>query len=262
MSDTTENPTPEAEQEQPAAEQPETQPVTAETEVSAETQPAPEAAEGDEPEEQPEAAEEKRRRQGGFQRKLERERRENEALRARLAELEKGQPAKERTPAEQADEYIAQKVEERLAAREAERQQRAQAEEFARRAAEAKAAHPDFEEVIEAASDMPVSQTMTEAILHSARGPEIMYLLAKSPAELARISALPPLQQVMEIARLEAKASASATPTKAASKPLPKKPATPAPITPVTARGPSNVKSPEEMTYEEYAKWRSSQTKR
>jgi hypothetical protein len=207
---------------------------------------------------------EKHRRAGGWQRRAERLERQNQILLEQLAHRPGQQPTAappptEKTSDEKVAEYLDGLVETRLQAREQQRQRQEIQAQFQRRAAEVRAAHPDWDDVVSSA-DVPVSAAVQQAILTSEQGPAIMYQLAANPAELARISALPPLDAAREVGRLEAKLSLStATPQ---AKPVQRKPSAPAPITPVTARGPSTVKRPEDMTYEEYNAWRDSQRKR
>lgn len=194
-----------------------------EAEAKGEEDGSAEAKEETEPQEEPAKPPEKHRRAGGWQRKIEHLERLNETLMQQLNQRQPQatEPAKEKTPDEKAAEYVNNIVEQRLAQKEAERRQQQAAAEFQRRQAEARAAHPDYDEVL-LSSDMPVSQALQQVLLTSEQGPAIMYQLAKNPAELARISALPPLDAAREIGRLEAKASSTATPkttTKSATRP-------------------------------------------
>lgn len=158
------------------------------------------------------AVEEKHKRAGGWQRKIERLERENAALVAKLTAPPAGQPPAVAnagaTAEEKAAEYIDNLVMQRLAKREAEQQQRDAQAQFNQRMADARAAKPDFDEVILSA-DAPVSPALQQVILTSEHGPDIMYQLASNPAELARLSALPPLDAARAIGRLEAKLSSS-----------------------------------------------------
>ncbi len=225
---------------------------------AAEQAPETEAAQGEHPEQG------RPQRKGGWQRQIERLEQQNQML---LEELTKrgGQqpaaPAKEKTADEKATEFIDQLVQQRLAAAEAQREQARQMAELERRTQEVRARHPDFDEVIASAGHIRVPQHVNEAVLTSPHSADIMYLLASDQAELARISALPPLAAAREIGRLEAKASSTAAP-KAKPNAVIRKPAAPAPIAPVTARGPSTVKRPEDMTYEEYSAWREAKQNR
>lgn len=261
-----EAPAPEAEA--PEAPQ-ESSPASPEVEASPSSQAAAEAPEASESEggETQEAAPQQggHKRSGGFQRKIERLERQNQIL---LEQLQRsgvqpvqpqGQPAQQRTAEQEADAYVDGLLERKIAEREAQRAMQARHEAFVRRTQEVRMAHPDFDDAVYEASDIPTPPALQQAILTSEKGPEIMYSLAKNRAELARLVALPPFEQVREIGRLEAKLASGATPPK----PRPgAKPAAPAPITPVTSRGPTSVKRVEDMSYEEYSAWRNGQRKR
>lgn len=206
----------------------ETEPTEPQEEATQEEAPPEEAeAKGEEgepeeaaEEEPPKPAEEERRRKGGWQRKVERQEREIEywrqqaiARQGQQPQQQPGQEPQQKDPAAQVQEYVSTLVQQQLQAdRAREAQARAQAD-FQRKTAEVRAANPDFDDVV-LSSDMPVSPALSEALLTSERGPEIMYQLAKNPAELARINALPPFQAAREIGRLEAKASSTAAPVK------------------------------------------------
>jgi hypothetical protein len=233
--DDTENTTPEeTTTETPAEEATETAEAT-ETETPAEET----EAKGEEPAkkdgEAEEKPEDKHRRAGGWQRKIERLERQNQMLVEQLSATRPTQPQtpaptdKAKDPSAQVEEYVSNLVAQRLAAeREQERHARAQAE-FQRRTQEVRAANPDFDEVVMSAN-VPVSQALQQALLTSEQGPAIMYQLASNPAELARLSALPPLDAAREIGRLEAKASSTPAPEKP-------KPASRPPAPPTNAGG-------------------------
>lgn len=205
----------------------------------------------------PETPEAKHKRAGGWQRKIEKLERELAETRARLTQpAAPAEPAKAKTADEQAAEYVESLVEKRLAAREVERQRQEAMASFQQRTQAVRAELPDFDDVV-AAADVVVPPALAQAILTSEQGPRIMYQLASSRDELARISALPPLVAAREIGRLEAKlASGTATPAKPTPNPVTRKPAAPAPIDPVKTRGPAAVKPPSEMSYDEYRRWR------
>lgn len=100
------------------------------------------------------------------------------------------------------------------------------AENWKTRSADARTAHPDYDQVLAEAESTPISRAMHETIAESDLGPELVYFLAKNPDDAARISTLPPLAAAREIGKLEATLSAKpATPAAAApAKPLPKPP--------------------------------------
>lgn len=251
---------PEVEETQPDAEEQQETPETSDA-SAAEEEGAEAKAEkpGDEEEAKPpeeeakeEQPEEKRRRAGGFQRKIDRLERERALLLDQLAAQRQSQPAAakpaaEQTPEEKAAAYIDNLVQQRLEAREREKQSMAAQAEFQRRTQEVRAQNPDFDDVIMSASDAPVSDAVREALLTSEHGPAIMYQLAKSPAELARLSALPPLLAAREIGRLEAKLSSVAP------SPVKQKPAIRPPAPPTSVNGrPSSTRSLEELSISEY----------
>lgn len=223
---------PEVEPEEPQNEEPQEQveePAEAPPEEPGEEPAEPEEAKaGEEPGEEggeaaPKAGEEakaeeakKPRRAGGWERKIERLERQNQMLMEQVIQRQgppQGQPGKEPTPEEKATAYIDSLVEQRMAAREAQTRQAHAQQEFQKRTEEVRAAHPDFDDVVQGVEHVPVPPALQQALLTSSVGPEIMYQLASNPAELARIAALPPYDAFREIGRLEAKASSTAAPT-------------------------------------------------
>jgi hypothetical protein len=100
--------------------------------------------------------------------------------------------------------------------------------------------YDDFEEVV-ANNKVKISEPAYLAILETENGADIVYHLAKNPAEADRIAALSPYAQAKEIGKLEDKLS---------SKPV-KLSNAPAPMSP--AKGASSiVKSIEDMSIDEY----------
>ena len=83
---------------------------------------------------------------------------------------------------------------------------RAAFEEWAKREKAAKRAHDDYEDVLDTVTipDGPGVQAARQAMLESEHGAEILYHLAKHPAELKRIAALSPVSAVREVGKLEA----------------------------------------------------------
>jgi hypothetical protein len=157
------------------------------------------------------------RRSGGYVRKIERLERQLEqalALAGHKPPAQGAPGAKEKTPSEQAADYIDSLVSQKLAEAQAREQAARQNAEFQKRLGEARAAHPDFDDVLEDVAHIPVSPAINEAILTAENPGEIMYQLGRNSAELARISALPPLLQAREIGKLEAKLASGAAPQK------------------------------------------------
>ena len=147
-----------------------------------------------------------------------------------------------------ADWKAEQRVNQALSQREQAQAQRLQDElqqervsTWAQRQDAARQSISDYDEVMASAPDAPVAQHVGESILDSEHGPAIAYHLAKHPAELARINALPPMAAAREIGRLEASLSSA--------KPAPAKQVSnaPAPIKPINAT--PNMRSPVCKTY-------------
>ncbi|MDP2735039.1 MAG: hypothetical protein Q8P12_02425, partial [bacterium] len=81
-----------------------------------------------------------------------------------------------------------------------------QREELAKKAFEAgRAAHPDFDDVVEEAGDVVITDPMDYAILRSEHPGEILYRLANNPEEAQRIAGLPDADVFLEIGRLDAR---------------------------------------------------------
>lgn len=248
--------------------EPETPPEAAEEtpakEEEAEAEEKPEGEETD-PEGEPTEAEEAKktappeaegkRKRTGWQRqqqKLDRLERQNALLVEQLTSGRQGQPAPqgkpdaEKTPQEQAQEYMRAMTKQVIAEERQQQEQQRVESEWVRRSAEEQAKHEDFEDVVSYAN-IPAASPLGQTLLTSEHGPAIMYALAKSPAELARISALPPLAAAREVGRLEAKLAAvapSARPNGSAKRP-------PAPPTSVHGSA-SSTRSLEDLPLSEY----------
>lgn len=204
-----------------------------------------------------------RRRRNGYLRKLERQDRLIEELTNQLATNRQALPPqppppnREPTPEEQLEHFLDQ----RIAAREAMAEQKRQAAELVQKEQEFSSRHEDYGEACNAFTRAGLPPAALQAVLTAGSPPAIVYALAKNPGELARIRALPPVQAILEIGRLDAKLASSTATQKTAQKPVSRKPA-PAPISPVTARGPTTVKPIEKMSYEEYAAMRNAQSRK
>lgn len=115
----------------------------------------------------------------------------------------------------------------------------------------------DFEDVIEAVDDIPMSVAVQEVILESDIGPELMYELAKDKDEYARICKLTPLAAARELGKIEARLSKSAE-TKQTSQAS--KPKAPPPLTPVGSKSSGSKKSFDpNWSQSEYERWREAQ---
>lgn len=102
---------------------------------------------------------------------------------------------------------------------------------------------PDYEVVAEN-PEIAISPAMAMGISSSDNGPDVAYYLGSNPEEATRIYALPPMLQLIELGKLEAKLTAPKTPqvTKV-----------PPPIKPSVGNGEPQVKTVDEMSMDEYA---------
>lgn len=121
----------------------------------------------------------------------------------------------------------------------------------------------DFEEMMENLEDVPRSAALEQIITSSENGPELLYELAKNPEEAKRIAKLTPLALAREIGKLESKLTSSA-PSSSSEKKEPKKlTQAPKPIGPVGGgKAAGGLKTPEEMSFSEYEKYRREQMRR
>lgn len=111
------------------------------------------------------------------------------------------------------DLRIAERESRERQSREAEQRQAEQAQasqEGQRRAAKmveaARAKFADFDDVVLANKDLKITPVMVDAMgLEEKHGHDVAYYLGKVPEEAARIAALPPAHQVLEIGKLAAK---------------------------------------------------------
>ncbi len=94
--------------------------------------------------------------------------------------------------------------------------------------------YEDWDEVV---GDIKPTTPWAMAIMEAENGPEIAYHLGKNLKEAQRIAALPPLSQIREIGRLEAKLLATPPEVKTPSK-------APAPIAPLTGTSPADSATP------------------
>lgn len=104
----------------------------------------------------------------------------------------------------------------------------------------------DFDEVMEASGDVPLSQAMRDAILESDVGALLTYHLAKNPAEAKRISTLSPVSQVRALGAIEASLTR---------KPEPQVSKAPSPIAPISG-GKGGQVNPDKMSMEDYIAFR------
>lgn len=125
-------------------------------------------------------------------------------------------------------------------------QQRELAQSWATQVAEAKARYTDFDTVV--SDDLPIGADMARMIASSDVGADVAYHLGQNRGLAAQLSQMTPLEQAMAFGRIEASVSRPQprTQTKA-----------PDPVNPVKAKA-TAAKDPENMTADEYSKWRES----
>jgi len=224
----------------------------------------------------------KRKAKTGYQRKIDKFRRELSEKEQRIAYLEglskrgsdepaaktestieksadgKPNPDKFDTNAEYIDALTDWKIEQReiKAKTEAEKakvltEKQKVAETFQSRVSEFQKDHADFDEVIEAC-EVDLSKDLQGLIVESEIAPQLMYELAAKPEEIERLNKLSGLQLAKELGKLEFQLSKDSE-----SKPKEKKHSkAPQPIKPVTRSGSTASTTPEDMSYEDYKKWR------
>lgn len=158
----------------------------------------------------------------------------------------------------QYQEYLFQEAEKR-AVTAAEKRLREQQEkdtanrrksEFERKEADFAKTVDDYHEVTRSAS-LPVTAEMAQVIAESDDGPALAYYLGKNIAIAEQISSMPPLAAARELGRIEMKLAAERE--KAKEKPVSKAP----PPTPKLEAAEADFeKNPDEMSIEEWKKWR------
>jgi hypothetical protein len=251
--------TPEAPEAEP--EQTETQePVAEEPEAEASPDEEPEAeGEGDEEPTDPNAPrqEQKHRRKGGYQRRIERlemQLEERDAfIRQQLAASQQpaqqpGAPAKEQTPEEKLAGYVDNLVAQRMSAAREQERQVAAARELQEKERAAQAKYEDYPDAVRKFASSGATPAHLQAILTSSDSPEIMYTIAKDPEALRRFASLPPAQAYLEVGRLEAKlTSSTATPAKPKSAIRP-------PAPPTSVGGKAATRSLDDLPFSEWKK--------
>ena len=119
-------------------------------------------------------------------------------------------------------------------ARKAQEEQSRMRQEFQKRLDVAKQGMPDYEEMI-ASSDVSVSQPVTDAIIESDVGPQVLYYLAENPDFTRALAEKSITAQLRAIGRLEAKFEKSEAPKPSVKEPVAKRSNAPAPINPLRA---------------------------
>ena len=184
----------------------------------------------------------------------ERERQAREAVEARLRDLEakaspqksdepdpKPNPAQFNDALEYAEALAEWTTDRRMRerdqaelARKAQEEQSRMRQEFQKRLDVAKQGMPDYEEMI-ASSDVSVSQPVTDAIIESDVGPQVLYYLAENPDFTRALAEKSITAQLRAIGRLEAKFEKTEAAKPSVKEPVAKRSNAPAPINPLRA---------------------------
>ena len=231
------------------AETPETPPVETPT-------PTPPTAEELQKKFDRDAAMQRRR----YEKDLQAEREQRIRLEERLAKAEPARPTDPGMPTidkfDNFDEYVTAKAEyiasqtlskheQRQAAEKAQTAQQQTVEAWNKRVAAA--GIPDFHDVL-AASDVPMTSIMQQAIMESENGPKLAYHLATNPADAERIAGMTPIGAVRALTLIE----------EGLKKPVAVSKATP-PITPVGSKATSIKSLLDVKDYDEFSKRRAAQ---
>ena len=156
-------------------------------------------------------------------------------------------------------QYVEQKaeqvVETRLNQQEAQRKEQSRLATFAERQQAFAKATPDFEARVLQDPSLPITEAMRDVIVDSESGPELAYYLAQNRAAAEAIARLPTHLAALEMGRIEGRLSAQ---KEAAKRPPPVSKAPPPPPTLETTEA-AGSKAPEDMSTDEWMKWREKQ---
>jgi hypothetical protein len=159
-------------------------------------------------------------------------------------------------------QYVEQRaesvVEKRLTEADSQRKEQARLATFAERQRSFAKATPDFEARVLQDPTLPISETMRDVIVDSESGPEIAYYLAQNREAAEAIARLPAHLAALEMGRIEGRLSAQ---KEAVKRPPQVSQAPPPPPTLETTEA-SGPKDPEDMTTDEWAKWREKQLRK
>lgn len=179
-----------------------------------------------------------------------------EAREAKEVEAEKAKAAEKPTP-EKFDDYGAyvealtdwksdQKIkannETQRAESAKEREGRERKERWTERSNAARELHEDFDQVLQAASDVRLADHVTEALDDSEHSGRLLYQMAKDPSIAERLNAMTPRQAALELGRMEAKLEPVSAESPDPEEVLVEKPAAKAPLARKTTSAPPPVR--------------------
>ena len=241
-------------------------PPSSEKDISLEEQVAQEqSTDSQETQEEQETAQAKRRRLGGFQKKLAQKDAQIAQLEAALATMSAGKaaPAPETVsrPSQKPrpedfqtyDEYVEAltdyKTEQAIAKVEDKKRSETVQQAHNRRLQEAEQRYDDFHEVLGDYNFSVLPGLAQQAVLHSEKGADVAYYIASNPEVGDRLARLSDIQAALEIGKIEAHLEAKSN--QKTVKSAVKVTKAPPPITPVSTKhvGSKDLKS---MSYKEY----------
>ena len=150
-------------------------------------------------------------------------------------------------------------VERRLNEDQQKRTEQQRVETFATRQREFAKATPDFEDKVLRDPTLPITTAMRDVILDSPAGPEVAYYLANNRDAAQQIAGLPAHLAALEMGRIEGRLAAEKE-AKTRKPPVVTKAPPPPPT--IDAVEPEVSKDPEQMTADEWLKWREKDLRR
>lgn len=220
----------------------------------------------------------KKKRRGGFKKKIEARDAEISRLNAELAKHQSPQQKSTETPskkplpadyqtyddyvdaltdfkADQATKKILGERDNQIRESDAVREHKTKVQAYEAKTEDARKLYADYDEAIAEYDDVPVSPVVTAALVDSDMGPEVAYYLAKNPDEFDKINkpGIGILEVNKAIGRIEARIELGRKSEKAAVKTT----KAPQPIVPIkgSAVSPKNL-SDDDVDYEEYRRLR------
>jgi hypothetical protein len=141
-----------------------------------------------------------------------------------------------------------------------EQQQRAQHELVAAHHAridEFREANPNFDAIVEAGKDLPLTRPMQDAVLNSDAGPALMFYLCQNPEECDQLAQMHPMAAIKEMGKLEARLeTAQSTGPVSMAKPITR---APRPIKPVGGGVTTSSVPMDQMSYQDFKRARERQ---
>jgi hypothetical protein len=114
--------------------------------------------------------------------------------------------------------------------------------------------HPDFDAIVNAGKDLPLTRPMQDAVLNSGAGPALMYYLCQNPEECDQLAQMHPMAAINEMGKLEARLeTAQSTGPVSTTKPLTR---APRPIKPVGGGVTMSSVPLDQMDYQDFKRAR------